>query len=256
MPDDDVASSLNDLERKLQALERELHAGRGTGGAGLHAHSTAVAAGRDGDDPRTAQSPFAAALAAPELPASPSSAEPPAAHSYVATPPVPPRAPAEAGAEPPSANGAAHLVGDARAELSGLQAHLDELMRFREQFERSAQELLAEYDRLLAGLRAAAEREQAAAGATAALEATVLDGMLTIDAGPFEEMAALARFEQALREVPGARDVHVRTLERSRALVDVILGEPVAFGAALRRASTQPLAITRAAPGHVTVELA
>jgi hypothetical protein len=270
MPDDDVASSLSDLERKLEALERELHAGR-TASGGSHAPGVGAAHVRgNGHAEAATESPFAAALAAPELPPAPDLAPPPAprpaasgpVHAHVATPPAPPRS---AGAEPPEpdaetppalAADAARLIGDARAELGGLHAHLDELVRFREQLERSAAELMAEYDRLIGVLRAAAEHEQAAAGLAAAVDAIVLDGMLTVDAGPFEDIAELARFEQALNAVPGVRDVHVRTLERSRALVDVILGEPVAFGSALRKASAQSVAVTRAVPGHVTVEMA
>lgn len=256
MADDDVAAGLSELERKLEALEQELQSSRRTL---PRAPSGASAAER-----RSASSPLAAAIA-PSSPASspprPEPAAPPTgapapptpddgargSQAFVAAPPAPP---APSSGDPAEAT---RLVADARAELSGLQAHLEELQRFRDQLERSSGELLAEYDRLLTGLRATAEHDSEVTAAATGLDATVLDGMVTVDAGPFDDVASLAAFEQALASLPGARDVHVRTFERSHALIDVILAEAIQFGAALRGASAAGFSITRAVPGHVTV---
>ena len=268
MTDPDVAAGLSDLERKLAALEQELKGSRrsvavkvpANGGTESPGSGPAWAA-TDGESPFSAALGTVAEAPAPEEPpaAAPSTpAEPPAPpHAFVAAPPPPPSQANPQAPEPLGEDGddTARVVGDARHELGGLHAHLDELERFREQLERSAQELMAEYDRLLVGLRATAEREQSATGSPAGLDAAVLDGMLTVDAGPFADIATLAELEQALGGLPGVRDVHVRTFERSHALIDVILGEPIAFGTALRRSSTLVFSVTRAIPGHVTIAL-
>lgn len=94
MPDADVASTLNELERKLRELEDELKA------------PTPSPPTRNGSAPRPAAGP--------------------------ALTPEPSR-PAEASA----------------------QEQLDELLRFRNDLERSAQELMSEYERVLASLRTA-----------------------------------------------------------------------------------------------------
>ena len=233
MPDRDEPASLGELERKLEALEQEL---QGTRSERAPVPATGCPArGRAHTD-----SSYAAALASAGAPIG--AVRPPERAGALAAPlpaerPAPPATPPEDPAQ-----------GLAGQELGGLHAHLDELASFREQLERSARELMAEYDRLLGGLRAAADREQVAVG----LEATVLDGMLTVDAGPFADAAGLAAFEHAVRALPGVR---VRTYERSRALTDVVLGEPVAFGAALRRSSALEFTLARAVPGHVTLEL-
>jgi len=272
MSDDTVGAGFSELERKLEALERELQgaghppqpdlradeirvtapAGNGRGAAHRERESSFVGA-------TTPSATSSRALQDRESSATPSTTDTPrSSHAFVASPPLPPRAtidPAPAVESAPAATtDAARALGDARTELGGLRAHLDELVRFREQLERSANEVIEEYDRLLAGLRVAADREQATRAGDG-LDATVLDGLLTVDAGPFEDVAGLAELERALGGLPGVRDVHVRSFERSRALVDVILGEPVAFGSALRRVFALAFSLTRAAPGHVTVEL-
>ena len=273
MSDDDPAGSFGELERKLEALERELESSRRA--ATHHAGDDAPArTAGDADDHRAgASSPFAAALlpsaAAPLEPPpadpAPSDASPqpppavwpaaaaPAARVFTACPPEPAR-PLKPGAVVPNPE-LARSIGDARAELGDLHARFDELVRFREELERSATELAAKYDRLLTGLREVVERDQRLAAVGPGLNTALLDGVVTVDAGPFTDMARLAELEQALARVPGARDVHVRSFERGRASIDVILGEPVAVGAALRATSTLAFTLTRAAAGHVSIEL-
>ncbi len=271
MTDPDVAAGLSELERKLEALEQELQGSRRAvpAGAAANGGDHAMSALRIS----TGSSPSPVTLAAVTQAREPDRSEPWSGaprpdepsrepHTSVSTPPAASGAPAPpqpaAPADPVPAgpvDDVTRLVADARDELGGLHAHLDELERFREQLERSAQELIGEYDRLLTGLRAVAEREQAAPAASTGLDGVILDGMLTVDAGPFEDIASLAELEQALDGLPGVRDVHVRTFERSHALIDVILGEPIAFGSMLRRSSALTFSITRAVPGQVTVAL-
>ena len=72
-------------------------------------------------------------------------------------PPAPPAAtpaPAPAPAATPSAQTTDVLVNEARERLGGLDAQVDELLRFREQLQRSARELEAEYARVLSRLGA------------------------------------------------------------------------------------------------------
>jgi hypothetical protein len=67
-------------------------------------------------------------------------------------------------------------------------------------------------------------------------------GAISIDAGPFSDIDALASFEQALARVPNIRDVYVRGFQGSRVIIDVDLGAPTALVRALSSAS--PLAFT------------
>ena len=152
---------------------------------------------------------------------------------------------------------------------------LEELERFREQLERATRELRAEYDRVLGGLRAGldAARQAPAApangnGAAAGPpppvplapagglgDSTLLDGPISLDAGPFADIATLSGFERALASLPGVRDVHVRLFEGSRAQIDATLDEPVALGGALRRAAPVAFAITPTGPGRLAVAI-
>ena len=239
MPDQDVATTLGELERKLKDLEDELHS-----------------------VPR----------GAPDVEEIPGAAPPaPAVTASVAQRTV--AAPAETGTVP-----------GAPSEAGGLPGQLAELMHFRDELERSAREFLAEYERVLAGLRAATSQLGAAplppaapvavsaappaapdtvaehwptapSAAYAGLDTTVLDGVIAVDAGPFSDIATLSGFEQALGSVPGVHDVHVRAFEGSRALIDVTLGQPVALGAELRRTARVAFTIAQADAGRLTVTI-
>ncbi len=245
MPDQDVATTLGELERKLKDLEDELHS-----------------------VPRGAPDVEEIPGAAPPAPAVTASA----AQRTVT-------APAETGTVP-----------GAPSEAGGLPGQLAELMHFRDELERSAREFLAEYERVLAGLRAATDAALAAtsqlgaplppaapvavsaappagpdtvaehwptapSAAYAGLDTTVLDGVIAVDAGPFSDIATLSGFEQALGSVPGVHDVNVRAFEGSRALIDVTLGQPVALGAELRRTARVAFTIAQADAGRLTLAI-
>lgn len=130
----DVSATLSELERKLRELEREL----------------ATAGGE------------------PQAGATPPRDEP--------APPAPAPAPAPPEAEPappPAATGmgeADRLVAEARARLGGLGTQVDDLLRFRDQLQRSARALEEEYGRLLERIGAPAQAPGAAAPTPAPTE--------------------------------------------------------------------------------------
>lgn len=121
-----VSATLSELERKLRRLEAELTAGA----------------------PDTAQAPPFETSPAPPVEAEPA---PP-----LRTPPAPPFETTPASptdvTPPRPATGmgdADRLLAEARARLGGLTGQVDELLRFREQLQRTARELEAEYSRVL-----------------------------------------------------------------------------------------------------------
>lgn len=95
--------------------------------------------------------------------------------------------------------------------------------------------------------------QPAPTAAPSELEESVMDGAITVDAGPFTDITVLSGFEQALGSVPGVRDVYVRGFEGSRAQIDVTLGQPVALGTELHRFSPVPFAITAVDAGRLSV---
>jgi hypothetical protein len=234
----DVSSTLSDLERKLKDLEREL----------------AVAGAP-------------AAVPAPEaVPPGPETL-----HDVVIPAPAPAPAPAPGHVGDPAA---VQLVADAQQSLAGLDHQLEGLVRFREQLERSTRELLDEYARLLDALQAPRGADVPAAPAPAlvaapppvvapapvpptavAADTVTFAGQVTVDAGPFTDIATLSAFEQALGDVSGTQDVYVRGFEGSRALIDLVLGEPVALGMELRRAAPVAFTITATTPDHVSITI-
>jgi hypothetical protein len=211
----DVQDTLNELERKLRELQAEL-------------------------------SPPAPSAAAPEPPPEGPPPMPPYHH------PVPPPPP------PPATAG-------------GLQDQLDELLRFRDQLTEAATKLVEDYSRILEQLsRATADVPDAPSPPTPAAghaifpvppptipstESTLFSGPVTIAAGPFEDVAALAQFEQALRAVPHAESVSVRKLKDHRAVVDLQLASDVPLVFELRRASDHTFDVDHAEPGRLELTI-
>ncbi len=237
----DVAGSLTELERKLKELEQELEA-VGRGAQPVAPHSVPPAAGEAGlsytaqwrgqDTPPPAGGPGPGPAAPPAIAAAP---------------------------EPPAS--------------AGVAVQLDELLRLREQLARTADELVAEVTRVVQALGADAtapvvgghEVDLASAPAVYPLHAappappvdpaaTILAGRVTIEAAPFDDIAMLGSFEQALARTAGVLEVYVRALDRGRATVDVELSGPVALGAELRR--TSPVAFRVVDVGQGRIELA
>lgn len=248
MPDDDVATALSELERKLQDLEDELHGG---------AHVAPDNEGLPGVAPP-------APAPATNLPM-----------ETVGAPVTPP--------DTSIAASAPNKVGSPTGQLAELVHFRDQLERsareFLTEYERVLESLRATTDAALAAayrgapapapasLDAVSSASEppattdtvadpwppAASTAYAGLDTTVLDGAIAVDAGPFSDIATLSGFEQALGSVPGVHDVHVRAFESSRALIDVTLGQPIALGTELRRTARVAFTITQADAGRLTV---
>jgi len=214
----DVQDTLNELERKLRELQAEL---------------------------------------SPPAPAAP---EPPPAQGLPeGPPPMPPYRPPVPPPEPPPAT------------AGGLQDQLNELLRFRDQLTEAATKLVEDYSRILEQLsRATADVPEAPPPTTPAAghatfpvppptipstESTLFSGPVTIAAGPFEDITALAQFEQALRAVPHAESVSVRKLKDQRAVVDLELAADVPLVFELRRASERTFDVDHAEPGRLELTI-
>lgn len=200
----DIGAALADLERKLDALEREI--------------------GSAGDEQMNGAS-------TPESPA--------------------PAAPA-----PRSAGRSPDVVGPVQRE---------ELEAFRDHIEETMLGLLAGYDRMLRAIRpggAAPSAGQVAAAAQppaplhpsapgpslpplGAGDDLQVEGAVTLDAGPFHDIAALGRFEQALARLPGVGDVDVKGFEGHRAIIGAELEAPVAIAAEMQRVAGLSVAVHR-----------
>jgi hypothetical protein len=115
---------------------------------------------------------------------------------------APADAPSQAPPPPePEPDPVAGVVEEAAARVSELGRRIDDLARLREDLDRATQALRADYQ-----ARAAAPpppRE------------------VTVDAGPFRDIATLSAFEQALAGVDGVQDAVVRSFEGNRAIVDL-----------------------------------
>jgi len=167
-----------------------------------------------------------------------------------------PRAP---GAEPPPPAPAP----------GGVQDQLAELLRFRDQLTEAATKLVEDYSRVLEQISRAAGEPAAptptpASGhatfpvpppAAPSAESTIFNGEVTVEAAPFANIASLAAFEEALRQVPHAEHVAVRSFEAERAVVGVRLASEVPLVFELRRASDRTFDVEHAAPGHLTLAM-
>jgi hypothetical protein len=160
------------------------------------------------------------------------------------------------------------------APAGGLQDQLDELLRFRDQLTDAATKLVEDYSRILEQLSratadvpdvpdAAPPPTPAAGHATfpvppptiPSTESTLFSGPVTIAAGPFEDVTALAQFEQALRAVPHAESVSVRKLKDQRAVIDLELASDVPLVFELRRASERTFDVDHAEPGRLELTI-
>lgn len=125
---------------------------------------------------------------------------------------------------------------------------LTELVAFRDLLERSANTLIGEYDRLLERLRAgplgvAGQGEQ------------TFEGHVTIEAGPFPDVANLLAFERGVLAVPGAHDARVSSYDGSTAAIHALLAQPVALVTELRRLSPLPFTVVGSQPGALVLQL-
>ncbi|MTD46126.1 hypothetical protein GKE82_18005 [Conexibacter sp. W3-3-2] len=91
-------------------------------------------------------------------------------------------------------------------------------------------------------------------GDAVAADPTV-QGQLTLDAGPFADIATLSSFEQALGRLPGAQDVYVKGFEGNRALIDLQLAGPIALATRLREVSPLPVTVREPVPGAARIQV-
>jgi hypothetical protein len=188
-------------------------------------------------------------------PAAPAEGEP-------VPPPMPPYRPPVAAEPPPPA--------PPPPAAGGLQAQLDELLRFRDQLAEAAKALVEDYSRVLEQIERALASPPPPPPPTPATghvtfpvpppaapstESALYSGHVAIDAGPFADVAPLAAFEEALRRVPHAEDVYVRSFEAHRALLELRLAAEVPLVFELRRASDQPFDVDHADAGRLTLTM-
>lgn len=245
---EDVASTLNELERKLRALESDLES---------------AAAEPPPVEPEPAAPPPLEPLEPPETVI-------PAYESPVA--PVPPTLPSLSEGDPEQ------IVAEARSRISDLRAELDELARTREQIAQTANELVSGYNRALNEPPAAppatepqppapepsvetppAPEQPPAAPPPIpqplAPEHTIQQGPVAIDAGFFRDLTSLSAFEQSVARVPGVVGVHVRGFAQGRAIIDVQLSHPIALGAEIARHAPLRFTVTEAGPAHLMLAI-
>jgi hypothetical protein len=241
----DVASTLNELERKLRELESDLQA-----------------------------------VVEPDVVSPVAFTEPlPSQTIGTAAQPEPPQAPATAPASGPPAGAGQpidvrHLVAEAQHRITALRDELDGLSRVREEIAATANQLVSDYDRALhdamtpsAGAFQSQRFPTPGTNAfqpgpaplsmplAAPLEQTLLQGNVSIDAGLFPDLITLSAFEQALRRVSGVLRASTRGFAEGRALLDVQLAHPVALAHELRSLAPMPFAVTEASPTHLMIAI-
>lgn len=183
---------------------------------------------------------------------------------------------------------------DAGLRVEDLRGEIADLVKFRDQLEAAARELVSEYDRLVSRLQTSAPNGDAEAAPEPPPGAEVpaslgpppehqlppavaaglpghsppgpatppsagdtmsFVGAVVVDAGPFSDITTLQSFEQGLSKVAGAEDVYVRSFEGNRALIDVRLSNPVPLVQLLREQLDLPIITREAGEGRLTVDL-
>lgn len=158
----------------------------------------------------------------------------------------------------------------------GLQDQLAELLRFRDQLTEAAKKLVEDYSRVLEQItRVVAAPAPAppppapppptpASGhvtfpvpppTSQSTESTLYSGQITIEAEPFADIAGLAAFEAAVRNVPSAEDVEVSKFKNHRAVVGLTLAADTPLVFELRRASDQTFDVEDAEPGRLVLTM-
>lgn len=219
-----VAQTLDELERKLHELERQLS---------LDEASTAVPA-------RTARAAIPVDPAQPRGHAT-------RLDQWTSPPAPPPAAPA------------GDQLGALADQLDELERFRDQLQRTARELEDEYARLVGEAPVAPAQReeprraavseppRPPAQRERAAADP--------YTGTVVLRAGPFAEIAALGAFEQALERMRGVKDVYVSGFEGRRAVIEIELAGPVPLLAELRAALSEPFTLRDATADGLTLDL-
>jgi hypothetical protein len=101
---------------------------------------------------------------------------------------------------------------------------------------------------------AGARKRSAPAPAPADLR--LLEGDVTLDAGPFRDMDALADFEQHLARLPLVHDVRIGHFEGDRVLINLTLAGPTDFAHELRQGIGGVMAVASFGPNDLVVDIA
>jgi hypothetical protein len=78
---------------------------------------------------------------------------------------------------------------------------------------------------------------------------------VTVEAGPFHDVAQLNVFEDALGTVPGVEDVYIRTFERRHAHFELNVAAPTRLVAELRARAAGPLHVVEASEHDVRLQI-
>jgi hypothetical protein len=130
---------------------------------------------------------------------------------------------------------AQRAVGEAQAETTALRRTVDEIADSARRSVAAAQEEAQSLRRQLGERLVALARElDAGTGATLPAPAApappppeLVGPELELDAGPFDALADVMTFEQALRDLPDVTDVYLRQFEDRRVRVEVSVSKPV-----------------------------
>lgn len=215
-----LRTGLADIDRKLRALQEEL------------------AAADSGD---------ASPLAAP-----PEAADPPALPPLpAAAPPPAPVAEASRTAEDlalaiigRAEEQASRIVDEAHERVVALNRQAEQLMALRDGLRRSARELLDRYAAALEQIESDASGPSWSSTAAAPEPPRGVTGPFTITAEPFQQVADLAAFTQALERIRGAGGITIHGFDGHRADIGVTFSVPVSLVRELRRVSPFRIEVT------------
>jgi len=130
---------------------------------------------------------------------------------------------------------ASRIVDEAHERVVALNRQAEQLMALRDGLRHSARELLDRYSAALEQIEhdtagpswsTAPARPEPPRGVT---------GSFTITAEPFEQVAELAAFAQALERIRGAEGITIQSFDGSRAAIGVTFSVPVALVRELQR---------------------
>lgn len=257
-----IHATLSMLEDKLRRLEQDL----ATVAAGDHELDAPTSA--NAPDPADAPDP----PDAPDVPAAVNAPDPGVRHALTASAgDLPPRnGPGALAAtphatlvdegrlgSPPSESFPPPPPAPAHARSTSPTEHLGELLRFRDQLDRYARALVTDYERLLEHLGAVIPNAAVARAATpdAGQEQQTQRGSITVDAGPFADVAAVTELHRALESVENVLDCILISFEDRRASLHVRLTGPIPLVRELRRVPGPAFTVLEAAPDRLSLLL-
>lgn len=136
------------------------------------------------------------------------------------------------------------VMGQATERLERLGGRIDELLRHRDDLQRSVSRLMDEYERAVDRFEAVREPQD-----------VLYEGAVELDAGPFGDIAAVGAFERALAAQPAVAAAGVRRFGGGRALLDIRLSAPVALLREVETATGRSVSVLLARGARVAVAL-